>query len=369
MGYRFEFRPYQHKFVTSLMTSHGIWDIREGIILRLTDETGKIGWGEIAPISWFGSETLEQALEFCHQLPEEITQETIFSISDELSACQFGFESAWETISTLARLEINFRTNSPSPLLWTTNFFQSSLDDLDYEPGVLNPRRLLGLVQDHRKIETLSYSALLPAGEAALEAWQKLWKEGYRTFKWKIGVYPIAQELEIFELLCQTLPAFAKLRLDANGGLSYEQAQLWLENCDNIKANEEIFKRIEFIEQPLSVDQFAAMLELSHCYQTAIALDESVATLNQLATCFKQGWREIFVIKPGIVGSPSRLRQFCQLHKIDAVFSSVFETAIGRQAALQIAAQLSQRNRAVGFGVNHWFAQEETTPEDLWKKL
>jgi o-succinylbenzoate synthase len=117
------------------------------------------------------------------------------------------------------------------------------------------------------------------------------------------------------------------------------------------------------------VDQFAAMLELSHCYQTAIALDESVATLNQLATCFQQGWREIFVIKPGIVGSPSRLRQFCQQHKIDAVFSSVFETAIGRQAALQIAAQLSQCDRAVGFGVNHWFTQKETSPKNLWKKL
>jgi O-succinylbenzoate synthase len=117
------------------------------------------------------------------------------------------------------------------------------------------------------------------------------------------------------------------------------------------------------------VDQFEAMLELSHGYKTAIALDESVATLNQLAKCFKQGWRGIFVIKPGIVGSPSRLRQFCQQHKIDAVFSSVFETAIGRQAALQLAAELSQGNRAVGFGVNHWFAQEETLPEDLWKKL
>ncbi|MGH8001115.1 MAG: o-succinylbenzoate synthase [Brasilonema sp.] len=322
MAYQFEFRPYRQKFVTSLTTSHGTWDIREGIILRLTDETGKIGWGEIAPISWFGSETLEQALEFCCQLPEEITQETIFSIPDKLPSCQFGFESAWETNRQVAK---------------NAKFF--------------------------------CYSALLPAGEAALEVWQKLWYQGYSTFKWKIGVYPIAKELEIFERLSQTLPASAKLRLDANGGLSYEEAQLWLGTCDNIKVDDKFSLEIEFIEQPLSVDQFQAMLELSHCYQTAIALDESVATLNQLVTCFKQGWREIFVIKPGIVGSPSRLRQFCQQHKIDAVFSSVFETIIGRQAALQLAAQLSRRNRAVGFGVKHWFVQEETLPEDLWKKL
>lgn len=95
-GYRFEFRPYQRRFVRTLTTNHGTWDIREGIILRLTDESGKIGWGEIAPISWFGSETLEQALDFCRQLPREITDEIIFSIPDELPACQFGFESACE---------------------------------------------------------------------------------------------------------------------------------------------------------------------------------------------------------------------------------------------------------------------------------
>lgn len=330
MQYRFEFRPYQQRFLKALTTTHGTWDIREGIILRLTDETGKIGWGEIAPISWFGSETLEQAREFCHDLPEEITEETIFSIPDELPACQFGFESAWE----------------------------------------MNRRGAEGAEQEENlSINNLSYSGLMPAGEAALQIWQKLWKEGYRTFKWKIGVYPIVQELEILERLTQTLPASAKLRLDANGGLSYEEANLWLRTCDNIKANDELSLEIEFIEQPLSVAQFEVMLELSHCYQTAIALDESVATLNQLTRCFKQGWRGIFVIKPGIVGSPSRLRQFCQQHKIDAVFSSVFETAIGRQAALQLAAELSQGNRAVGFGVNHWFAQEETLPEALWKKL
>jgi len=93
MRYRFEFRPYQRKFIRPLATSHGTWDIREGIILCLKDEIN-IGWGEIAPISWFGSETIEQALLFCLQLPTEITEETIFSIPDKLPACQFGFESA-----------------------------------------------------------------------------------------------------------------------------------------------------------------------------------------------------------------------------------------------------------------------------------
>ncbi|MBG1268084.1 o-succinylbenzoate synthase [Nostoc sp. WHI] len=339
MRYQFEFRPYQRRFVRTLTTNHGNWDIRKGIILRLTDESGKVGWGEIAPISWFGSETLEQALDFCRQLPTEITDETIFSIPDELPACQFGFESAREMGSG------EWGVGSGGDNFITPN---SSL---------LTPN------------PSLFYSALLPAGEAALNQWETLWQQGYHTFKWKIGVYAIADELEIFESLIHALPAFSKLRLDANGGLSYEEANLWLWTCDNLKANAELAIEIEFIEQPLPVEQFQGMLELSMSYKTAIALDESVATLGQLAACYQQGWRGIFVIKPGIVGSPSRLRKFCQQYKIDLVFSSVFETAIGRLAALQLAAELSRNNRAVGFGIDHFLEQEDTWPQSLWNDL
>ncbi|MBD2499106.1 o-succinylbenzoate synthase [Anabaena azotica] len=330
MRYQLEFRPIARKFRRSLVTSHGIWEVREAIILRLTDINGKVGWGEIAPISWFGSETLEQALDFCRQLPKEITQEIIYSIPAHLPACQFGFESALEGLGTgdwglgTGDWEVMKAKTSPSS--------PSSPSSPPPSP--------------------LTYSALLPAGEAALHQWRSLWEEGYRTFKWKIGVGEIAEELKLFDSLIQSLPASAKLRLDANGGLNYQQAHTWLQACDNLAIE------IEFIEQPLPVDQFSQMLALSQAYGTAIALDESVATLKQLADCYEKGWRDVFVIKPAIIGSPSRLRQFFQQHEIDAVFSSVFETAIARQTALKLAAELSLHNRAVGFGVNHFFAQE-----------
>ena len=312
--YQFDFRCYHRRFLQPLVTSHGMWHSREGIIIHLGDPRGSYGRGEIAPISWFGSETLKQALDFCCKLPREITEEVIFSIPDSLPACQFAFESALSGVGKWPVLEDSF------PL-----FPSSSPPDA----------------------ESLTYTGLLPAGKAALNQWKTLWKRGYRTFKWKIGVYGTTKELEIFELLTRSLPPAAKLRLDANAGLSYEEAKFWLEICDHVQTN------VEFIEQPLPVQKFSEMLELSANFKTAIALDESVATLTQLQDCFEKGWRGIFVIKPGIAGSPSRLRQFCQQHKIDAVFSSVFETSVGRQAALQLAAELSRSNRAVGFGMNN----------------
>ena len=312
MIYQFSFRYFSQKFTKPIITNHGVWEIRESIIIRLIDEKDHITWGEISPISWFGSETIEQALDFCRQLPQTITKEIIFTIPDKLPACQFAFESA---------LVVKKCTN-------------------------LN----------------LTYSGLLSAGKSALNQWSSLWKQGYKTFKWKIGVDNINQELEIFDLLISSLPTSATLRLDANGGLTYQQAELWLKKCD------QFLPKIEFIEQPLSIDKFTEMQALSNLYLTPIALDESIANLRQLESCFQQGWRGIFVIKPGIFGSPSRLKEFCKQHQIDIVFSSVFETEIGRQASLQLAAELSTNNRAVGFGINHFFQQQEANwLESLWK--
>lgn len=332
MEYTFEFRPYQRQFRIPLKTSHGTWDIREGIILRLTDDKGKQGFGEIAPVSWLGSETFEQALDFCQQLPKRITPTNIFSIPDELPACQFGIESAWEELSTYAL------TLSGMPL-----------EDLP------NPTSAP---------ETCS--GLLPAGQGAVLALKILWKTGYRTFKWKIGIAPIDLELRILEQLVKSiLEEFSSdkpisIRLDANGGLSEVEASQWLNVCD--KAG----KIIEFLEQPLPVDRFERMKQLSDRFSTPIALDESVVTLKQMQAAYRKGWRGIFVIKPSIAGSPSQIRQFCHSKEIDAVFSSVFETEIGRNAALKLAVELNtQHDRPLGFGVNHWL-DDRFDVNQLW---
>ncbi|NJK73303.1 MAG: o-succinylbenzoate synthase [Microcoleus sp. SU_5_6] len=320
--YKFEFYPYQRKFKRPLQTSHGTWEIREGIILQLTSENGQISWGEIATLSWFGSESLQEALDFCQQLPDRISEETIFSIPDELPACQFGFESA-----------ISRDRNSPPP-------------SPPLPRGGQNMQR---------------YSGLLPAGETAVQAMQMLWQKGHRTFKWKIGVAEIERELKMFDRLLQAMHKMGDrepllLRLDANCGLNYHQAKIWLEECDRVNSLPELSAKIEFLEQPLPVGRFEEMLELNAAFATEIALDESAANLDRMQECYRRGWRGIFVIKPAIAGSPSQLQKFCQTHNIDAVFSSVFETEIGRQAALDLADRIfPHSSRALGFGTDSWF--------------
>ncbi|MGB3692895.1 MAG: o-succinylbenzoate synthase [Spirulinaceae cyanobacterium] len=307
--YKLTFTPYQRRFNQPLKTSHGVWEIREGIIICLTDGDGNKGWGEIAPLPWFGSETLAAAEAFCRELSSQITKTAILAIPNQLPACQFAFESA--------------------------------LEELETSPHQLELKK------------SLNYSYLLPAGEDALTSLKLYSRSRELTFKWKIGLAPVPQELTIFEQLIKNLPSAAKLRLDANGGLNLKQAQEWLKAADSTSGI------VEYIEQPLAPSQFMAMLVLSEQYATPLALDESVATLKQLEDCYRQGWRSIFVIKAAIAGSPQRLRQFCQQHQIDAVFSSVLATKVARKAALRLATELSSPHRAVGFGVDRWFMEND----------
>jgi o-succinylbenzoate synthase len=303
--YQFQFEPYRRQFKIPLRTSHGLWQVREGIIITLKDEKGAIGQGEIAPISWFGSETIEEAHQFCHQQGHTITDETIINISDRLPCCQFALESA------------------------LINLSQKSSNNL--EPQFFS-------------------AYLLPTGKQVLEQDYSVAKcqTSTPTFKWKIAVTETKIEIEIAKQLLAKLPLNARLRLDANGGLNLQDAHQWLEFAANYPA-------IEFIEQPLPPSQFTAMIVLQSTYPTPLALDESVASISQLQDCYHRGWHGIFVLKVAIFGFPSRLRSFCQQNPLDLVFSSVFETAIGRQMALQLALELGNRDRAVGFGVNHWF--------------
>ncbi len=306
-AYTLHVEPYARPFRQPLRTAHGAWFLREGLRLCLTDRQGRQGWGEVAPLPAFGSETLEQAQACCAQLGDRVTRAQIAAIPDTRPACQFALESA------LADLEGAIAPAEPKP------------SDLAY---------------------------LLPAGATALTAWPAAWNQGYRCFKWKLGVFEPADELALGRELVAALPPTARLRLDANGSLDPATTERWLQQTAGVRP-------VEFLEQPLPPAALPTLLALSRDYPTPLALDESVATLTQLAACYDQGWRGVVVIKPAIAGSPQRLRQFCQHQAVDAVFSSVFETTIGRRAALALAQELANPDRALGFGVSAWWTSEE----------
>ncbi len=297
-NYLFFFGRYQRPFLYTLQTAHGQWAVREGLIIQLIDEAGSSYWGEIAPIPWFGSESLEEAIEFCTSLGNTVSWP--MEIPEQLPATQFAFSAAIP---------------------------------YGYEP--LEP-----------VMEDVNWSFLLPANEKVLEAWQRPWELGHRTFKWKIGVAEIAEELEIFNRLLTALPKGAKLRLDANAGLSYEDACTWLSSLP--------LGAIEFLEQPVA--SLTEMLRLAERFEIPLAVDELASNLGRLQNCYEQGWRGIYVIKPSIAGSLEGLSAFIQERQLDVVLSSSLESSIGQTAILRWAAEQKVIDRSAGLATSNWFA-------------
>jgi len=65
----------------------------------------------------------------------------------------------------------------------------------------------------------------------------------------------------------------------------------------------------------------------------------------------------VLVVKPALAGDPRAVRALLVERRADVVFSSAFETAIGRRAALALAfAYAGPRPRALGFDTGAAFA-------------
>jgi len=298
-AYFLDYFPYQTPLNPPLQTRYGQWSVREGISLRLIDDKGRTGWGEIAPLPWFGTETPAQAMELCQAWLGDVTAQQIEAIPTQLPCCQFAFGSALMELVPV-------------------------------------------LDQAQAQTHNLAYCQLLPTGAAALAWLAQQPQPTTTTFKWKIAVQSLAVERLLLLRLLEQLPPQARLRLDANGGLDLATTKQWLALLDTLPA-------IEFLEQPLPPGQETVMQALSQDFRTAMALDESVCCLTQLQQAYDQGWPGVYILKAAIMGFPQPLIQWLDAHPLDAVFSSVLETVLARRQVLALARRYNHPQRAVGF--------------------
>lgn len=305
MPVRFEYRVYHAPFRSPLATAHGVWSVRDGAVVRLTADDGRTALGEIAPLPAWGSETLEEAIALCATLPDPLDEAALRTIPADRPCCRFALETAWDAL---------------------------------HHPAAPNP------------VRQLSMTALLPAGSAAIDAARHAAREGYRHMKWKVGVTGAATELSLLPHLFAQLPPDGRLRLDANGAWDLPTARLWFAACEG--------RPVEFIEQPFPPGREEPILDLANEFSTRVALDESVARIDDLRRWLDFGWPGFYVIKPVLAGSPREVLRLLDSYEAEAVFSSAFETAVGARAALGFIARADHHNRAIGFGTIGCFADE-----------
>jgi len=303
MTYQLAHRRYTLPFRKPVRTAHGLWAERQGVIVRLEDEAGAIGYGEVAPISSFGTETLAEAEAALAALGDRIEPEWISQISPRLACTRHGLSEALVAAQALPA----------APATGT-----------DY----------------------LAVAALLPAGRAALPAADEKAAAGFRDFKWKVGVGDIGDELSLLDDLLGKLPDGARLRLDANGAWDRRQAERWLDRCAD--------RPIEYMEQPIAADARGAddlLLGLAHDYPTPLALDEALVRDGDVDRWLDAGWPGVWIVKPTLLADPAAAIGKLAQRRMPVVFSSALETALGARTALQHAFTWTGEKRALGFGV------------------
>lgn len=327
MGRRFSFQPYRRTFVNPLLTARGEWGVREGFIVCAEDDLG-VGYGEIAPIPEFGSETIAQAEDFLWGLVADPKLAEDVGAQVLLPCCAFGLSSALADTASVAR-------------------------------------------------RNYDVAALLPAGKAALAAVRAKLAKGYETFKWKIGVDEAEAEQILFEKLLAQMPTGARLRLDANCGLSVGDLERWLWILQRH------VDQVEYLEQPLPVGQERLMAGYAESFGVPIALDESLNGAD--GRQWLSQWGGPLVVKPALMGDCDALVEQLRPVADRVVLSSVFETTVGLNNALRIADQLPEQNRAIGFDTLDTFSDHlnllkpaavigaaeltKFTPEAIWKQL
>jgi O-succinylbenzoate synthase len=347
MKLRLQYRRYRLPFRIPVRTAHGVWAEREGVMVRLEDESGAAGLGEAAPIPWFGTETVDEVEEALRVVGEWTSEEALAAVPARLGCLRNALAAArpgGAAVSTAGRTH-------------------------------------------------LGVAALLPAGRSALGLIAGRVENGFRVFKWKVGVGDVADELALLDDVCAALPAGAKLRLDANGAWDRRRAERWLERCAE--------RPVEYVEQPCFAGaaegaarqrQTEALLQgLAEDFPTPIALDESLVGEGDFDRWVGAGWRGVYVVKPALIGDLDGVLARLEKAKASVVFSSALETAVGAQAALRAAFRWRGDGgalpaRALGFGVWPLFADarfdgpfaapflrredvEALNPEAVWTAL
>lgn len=282
------------------------------MLVRLAGASdGVVGYGEVAPIPDFGTETVDGAEAVLRELGTQASDEQIAAVPEHYRCVRQALASA---------------------------------------------RAGAGAVAGARSI---GVAALLPAGRAALEAVRAKEEMGFRVFKWKVGVGDVADELSLLDDLCGALPTGAKMRLDANGAWDRRKAERWLERCAD--------RPVEFLEQPVAVEARGAedlLRGLAEDFPTPIGLDESIASEGDIERWVGAGWPGIYVVKPSLLGDVAGAMARLKQANAKVVFSSALETAVGAKAALrwafqwegEVAADGTTVRRALGFGVWPLFA-------------
>jgi O-succinylbenzoate synthase len=288
---------------------------REGRLVRLASDGGLEAYGEISPLPGVHRETVADAERVLAQVAGGIRGRSYDrfgvlaqNVGDRVAACApgdalgypsvcFGLQAAGAGLFALAEgtTPASVWSRTPRPEVALNGLFAGGLEEA---------------------VDALAEGSL----------------ERYPAVKVKVGTRPRAEEKEILRTLLAGLPETTRLRLDANRGLTVDEATARFGRLPP--------ERIEYLEEPLAKP--AELAELYSRTGLPMALDETLRE-PEFATLGRTKYVTTWILKPAAVGHWKRLRFLADdaaKRGKHVVVSSTLESGLGLWALVQVAASL-----------------------------
>jgi len=313
--------PLVHPFVTSA----GRRERRSVHLVEVRDIDGATGWGEIVaeeePTYW-----------------PETTATALRVMGDHLVGRLIPpLEDPFEVTTRLAPIRGNQMAKAA---------LEMAIFDLAARLRGLPLWRLLGASEPRPTVAGATVS--LGEDPSGLD------ETGYRALKLKIGP---TTDLEALDRLRTRVPGF--LSVDANGSLGQAPVDT-IARLDGIG--------LDLVEQPLGAHALAATARLARAFATPIALDESVAELDDLDTIEALGMRCVLNLKPGRVGGYATalaMMEHQHARGLAVRLGGMLETGIGRAHNLHLGAR-EECNLPSDLGASErYFIEDLTEPHRL----
>ena len=321
----FKYFPSSLNFRTPFQTSFQIISERKGFIISISDEHGNSAFGECSPLPGFSYESINDVERILKGLRYQIigfsVEENLTAISNLLSEFKlvpsivFALEQA--IISLCVKRNMNFIAES----FGDTN----SIIDVNAVIGFDKTENILTKIEE--KV-----------------------KNGFGTFKLKIGRNNFEDDLNLIKNAREKFGESIKIRLDANGKWDEETANSNLDRLSQFN--------IQYIEEPSS--GINILNKLSDTSLIPIAIDESIRSTEDTAKIINDSKIRFIVLKPMILGgviSSLRLIKEAGRKGKNVIISSSFESAVGR-SALVLVASVTNHPFAHGLDASEYFEKD-----------
>ena len=319
-------------------TSRGVIKERKVWFIRISNQLGQSGIGEVAPIHRLSPED-----------PEEIPGQL-----DVLSEALLD----WENPTT--EQEVFALVAKHVPIEFPSIRFGIEMALLDLKNG--GSKKVFA--EDTSRI-SIPINGLIWMGDidfmqAQIE--EKL-DQGYKCIKLKVGGLDFESEVEVIKKL-RSVSDELVIRLDANGGFQTHEVLAKLKVLSKFS--------IHSIEQPILPMQPEAMELVCRKSDIPIALDEElihVFSLKDKMELLQELRPQYLVLKPTLHGGFSGVSEWIDLadmHAVDWWITSYLESNIGLNAISQYTSTL-QNGQYHGLGTGNLYHNNVTSPLTIMK--